>query len=141
MAISRLSFRYVRVVVVDSTSSAGCEAAILSNDRIKYVMGVQISGKKLFNHTFSSVLVTCFVVLLRKLKRPRRLDAKLSVDDELLTTVCRLNGRFFGLFRGTFVLCDCCFPYALLLLLEQIETRGKNSVELVFVGDGTATAN
>lgn len=75
------------------------------------------------------------------LYRARESVAKLSVDDELLTIAYRLNGLFLGLFRGTLVLCACCFPLALfMLLIEQIESLGKKSVELVFVGDGTTFA-
>lgn len=75
------------------------------------------------------------------LYRARDSVAKLSVDDELLTIVYRLNGRFLGLFRGTLVFCACCFPFAILMLLiEQIKSLGKKSVELVFVGDGTTFA-
>lgn len=92
-------------------------------------------------HTFSSLLSICFGdrPLIYSPYRALESDAKLSVDEELLTTVYRLNGRFLGLFRCTFEPCGCCLPHALLLLVEQIESLGRKSVEFVFVGDGTAT--
>lgn len=57
-------------------------------------------------------------------------DVKLSVDDELLTIVYLLSGRFFGLFRTWTVCVDCGFG-----LLKWFGSFCKKSVELVLVGE------
>lgn len=52
-------------------------------------------------------------------------DVRLSVDDELLTIVYRLSGRFFGLFRMVCCVCIGMFKSSFCM----------RSVEHVLVGD------
>lgn len=61
-------------------------------------------------------------------------DAKLSVDDELLTMVYRFNGRFFGLLRivccvnGWFEL--WCVTSMQFTFVGDIDNRAKNKIWL-----------